>query len=111
MKGGDKHESNQKGQSTTQSEILVCMVPRETHRSSGSNSNNVLRGVGSMMIRDMKEALMTLYGLKWKDKVMQMADNQIVACYYRFEQAGMFNQPKKREQPTTNKHIQLTLFR
>lgn len=63
-----------------------------------------------MTIRDMKEALMTLYGLKWKDRVQVMADNQIVACYYRFEKAGLFHRPKKEHKPTTNKVVQLSLF-
>ena len=50
-----------------------------------------------MTVDQMRIRLTKAYpGPKWKDKVRDMSDNQVIAVYYKFEKSGKLNEKQKK---------------
>ena len=112
VEGGITHENNEEGQSTAPIPSPSSLVRRTSYRSSGTVSNHVLRGVGSISVQEMREHIRRLYGTSWQRKVDAMADNQVIAIYRRWEETQKPKQQRPERQIKTNKRvvIQLNLF-
>lgn len=68
----------------------------------------------SILVDQMRSAIFDVYsGYSWKDRVRNMADNQVIAVYYSFRERGVFDKPKKySEKPnkTTKRELSRTYF-
>ena len=66
-----------------------------------------------MSIDQMRLAIAECYsGWKWKNRVANMAVNQVVAIFKKFEAEGRFNKPKKLQPVTQPKLLyhQIDMF-
>ena len=56
-----------------------------------------------MTVNQMRHDISKVYsGVKWKRKVENMSDNQVIAVYYKFERSGKFSE-RYREKRTNSK--------
>lgn len=64
-----------------------------------------------MNVEKMRSALAEAYsGPKWRLKLQQMPDRQIVAIYKNMESRGNLKKHSKKKEPGVTKVTQLTIF-